>query len=507
MADFYHPRPNFLDHFTQGIGLGLSMRQASDRAKQIELETQKQQLVVDQYNQENTARQKLSDYANTPSAQTPGDMNLELTGEAQANQQINPGIRPDNAGIAPDSPDYKNDITGVQGVYEAPTGGEKPTLRMMLEEGVRLGVGPRQLQAIAGALRATDPRLASGGSVSRAFATSKEALDYQNSDEFKQAFPYGARLTQTSRGWQFAGLNPSNPADNIFHQDIAQGVDRNAALANRERVLYGGSSATTAGNVLGRAAAETGQPTPPFPQQGQPAAPVAPTGVAPGVAAPAPVAAAPTGVPLPQQAAAAIAGAKKSGTETAEMNLPLREKAVNYIEPRGLTAASPDMTEAEAIKRGYRPFNGKNAGQFVTFSRSAFGLLDQLEELSNKLLLPEGASLVDRVANYAKIQKHYYADDNSDVRKFYGIMASQLVTLVKAAGDAANVAVPEQEFQSKFLPDGFMDRKVAKDIIDSRRQLLRGTLDAALGTKAIPEAGRSGGLPPPPANWSPSPRR
>jgi hypothetical protein len=496
--DFYNPRPTFLDHFTQGIGLGLSMRQASDRAKQIEIESQKQKMLLDQYNQENTARQKLSDYANTPSAQTPGEMNLELTGEAQANQQINPGIRPDNAGIAPDSPDYKNDITGVQGVYEAPTGGEKPTLRMMLEKAVGLGVGPRQLQAIAGALRATDPRLASGGSVSRAFATSKEALDYQNSDEFKQAFPYGARLTQTSRGWQFAGLNPSNPADNIFHQDIAQGVDRNAALANRERVLYGGSSATTAGNVLGRAAAETGQPTPPFPQQGQPAAPVAPTGVAPGVAAPAPVAAAPTGVPLPQQAAAAMAGAKTTGKETAEMNLPLRDKAPNYIEPVGLTPAPPDMTEAEAIKRGYRTFSGKSPGQFVTMARSAFGILDRLEELSNKLLLPEKSGAAARAKNWAEIKSSKYIGDNPDVKEFYGLLGSQLATFAKAAGDAANIAVPEQEFQKEFLPDGFMSREVAKQIIQSRRNLLRGTLDAALGNKAIPQAGQSGssGLPP-----------
>jgi len=506
MADgnpYYHPRPSFFDEFSKGVGLGLSMRQASDRARSLELQAQQQQLALDQFNQENTARQKLGDYANTviPGTETPGAMNQGLTAEAQGNQQIAPEALPNNPG--------NPDITGVQGVYEAPTGGEKPTLRMMLEEGVRLGVGPRQLQAIAGALRATDPRLASGGSVSRAFATSKEALDYQNSDEFKQAFPYGARLTQTSRGWQFAGLNPSNPADNIYHEAIARGASQAEALAARNQSLFGASSTTGFATETGRAAAQMGVPIPPFQPPGQPqaAAPVGATGAAPGIAQPAPVAAAPTGVPLPQQAAAAMAGAKKAGTETAEMNLPLREKAVNYIEPRGLTAASPDMTEAEAIKRGYRPFNGKNAGQFVTFSRSAFGLLDQLEELSNKLLLPEGASLVDRGANYAKIQKHYYADDNSDVRKFYGIMASQLVTLVKAAGDAANVAVPEQEFQSKFLPDGFMDRKVAKDIIDSRRQLLRGTLDAALGTKAIPESGRSGGIPPPPPGWSPPPGR
>jgi hypothetical protein len=113
------------------------------------LEEQKQQFAVDQLRQENTARQKLGDYANTviPGTETPGAMNAGLTAEAQGNQQIAPEALPNNPG--------NPDITGVQGVYEAPTGGEKPTLRMMLQRGVELGVNPRQLQAIAGAIKSS----------------------------------------------------------------------------------------------------------------------------------------------------------------------------------------------------------------------------------------------------------------------------------------------------------------------------------------------------------------
>lgn len=82
-------RPSFFDEFSKGVGLGLSIRAASDRAKMIALEQQKQKLALDEFNQKSQDRQQLRDLAGpipgTPTMQT----NPALTAEAQANPDFN----------------------------------------------------------------------------------------------------------------------------------------------------------------------------------------------------------------------------------------------------------------------------------------------------------------------------------------------------------------------------------------------------------------------------------
>ena len=283
------------------------------------------------------------------------------------------------------------------------------------------------------------------------------------------------------------------------------------ALASKAVQIYrmGVNEATSAGQIRGRVGEELGTyggPVglpPPGGQLPAPTMPIASSAPVPGAASSPPS----QSIESPFQRSKRLqAGATKTGTEQAEMDLPLREKAAKYIHPSTLQPASPDMSEKDAMAKGYRVFQGGNPGQFVAMSRAAFNMMDRLEQLSSELLLSETASPSERGKNWAKLQQEYYKGNNAKVREFYGIMKSQLASLAKAAGDAANVAVPEQQFQEAFLPNGWMSFETAKGILDSRRALLRGTLEGALGTKAIPEArfpGAKSSMPPPPAGWRP----
>lgn len=412
----------------------------------------------------------------------------------------------------------------VAGAVEAGLTGGKPAVPGYEDEQAQMSrapvpaqPGPTPLdwkgQAMVGAARAgklpyaeiTKSVLGSTSQESRAFASAQDALAFKDTPDFNTAFPYGARLTQTSRGWQFTGIHPYNAANATYQAKKAAGASEAEAQQAMNEVLYGGAGARAQGTVLGGAAATMGVPTPPMPGAGAPApAPqpqqgAAPMGVGPGTTPPI----AQPGTSLPLQADTAKAKAKKTGTELAEMGLPLRERAAKYIHPQTLQPASPDISEQDAIAQGYRVFQGGNPGQFVAMSRSAFNMMDRLEQLAKKLLLPETASATERGKNWSKLQQRYYAGNDPDVREFYGIMESQLATLAKAAGDAANVAVPEQQFQRKFLPDGWMSFETAKGILDSRRALLRGTLEGALGTKPVPEANFPANRPSKPAIITP----
>jgi len=150
------------------------------------------------------------------------------------------------------------------------------------------------------------------GAGNAAFADVPSALAFQNSPEFKTAFPTGARLQQSSKGWTFQGVNPVNVAANEFHRVMAQTGDANQALAAYNSILFGGSAMQGAGRELGGAAATMGAPVPPAPALTQPGRPstqpqaqAAPPRIHPGFAGQiqaAPQAPAQPGQSLPLQA-------------------------------------------------------------------------------------------------------------------------------------------------------------------------------------------------------------
>ena len=88
MADgnrFYHPKPSFFEEFSKGVGLGLSMRQASDRAKQIEINAQEQRMRMGELERQRGVEDTMRTYANSvlPGTENiPGEMDSDATMEA-----------------------------------------------------------------------------------------------------------------------------------------------------------------------------------------------------------------------------------------------------------------------------------------------------------------------------------------------------------------------------------------------------------------------------------------
>lgn len=103
-----------------------------------------------------------------------------------------------------------------------------------------------------------------GAAASRAFATPQEALAFKNSEEYRQLYPYGARLNQTSRGLAFEGINPQDAANNAFHAELNKSGDRVKATQAYNDVLYGKGASGAAGRVAGEAGQFLGEPVAPM---------------------------------------------------------------------------------------------------------------------------------------------------------------------------------------------------------------------------------------------------
>src|SRR3990167_4145680 len=252
MADgnpYYTPQPSFFDRFSQGIGLGLSIRQASDRAKQIEIQTQEQKMRMEDMRQKQQTLQGV------------------LRGRRRA-QDLYERTATGGAPALPQTEEPGDPALGMQ--VEGQPGAAQPGRPMTLQEIVThaaLGEGKFQQGMFRGA--------GGGGAESRAFATVGEALAFQRSPEFKEAYPLGARLTQTSRGFAFTGINPSDPAANTFHSSLQQpGGNRPQALSDYNQSRYATEAAVRAGGVSGPAAAALGEAVPPMPPMSRPERPI-----------------------------------------------------------------------------------------------------------------------------------------------------------------------------------------------------------------------------------------
>lgn len=77
------------------------------------------------------------------------------------------------------------------------------------------------------------------GSVSRAFPDYESAIAFKNSPGFNDGFPMGAKLTQTSKGWQWTGIMPYDPVSNTYHATLnAPGGTREGAQAAANQATY-----------------------------------------------------------------------------------------------------------------------------------------------------------------------------------------------------------------------------------------------------------------------------
>ncbi len=164
----------------------------------------------------------------------------------------------------------------------------------MSQAPTRATIGPKAMSsneiALEGLLRqgkATSGAFSGGTrSQSLAFATPQEALAFKNSPEYKQLYPFGARLNQTSRGLAFEGINPQNAAANAFHSELAQSGDRAKATKAYNEVLYGAGASNAAGKVAGEAAQFLGEPIAPMQPNERPFPPASQVQSAPSIPGP-----------------------------------------------------------------------------------------------------------------------------------------------------------------------------------------------------------------------------
>lgn len=196
--------------------------------------------------------------------------------------------------------------------------------------------------------------------------------------------------------------------------------------------------------------------------------------------------------PAFQETTEKTAESRVTGQLAGQRNAPLGQNAANYIKPDDLTTAPPTMTETEAQAKGYRAFKGASGGQFLTMARSAQNILDRLDILVDRLLPSStGDKVKDAIlvrTNQVKLAALRQARD-PDVREFDALLKSNLAQFAKAAGDAANIAVPEQEFQREALPSSSDTKESGKRLLASKKAILRGVISGALGIKPLPQTG------------------
>ncbi len=176
------------------------------------------------------------------------------------------------------------------------------------------------------------------------------------------------------------------------------------------------------------------------------------------------------------------AGGTVTGKAEAEERVPLNEKASQWVNPTTLEYAAADMTADEAKKLGYATVT-KQIGAAIPSARAALQTLSRYEELSKKLLISAGKGTAADIANIqrnrASLTARYYAGD-PDVAEFVAL-SSSLPTQVKAMGDTGNIAIKEQEFQGRALPDytkDSLDSALRK--VESRKTLLQKIIRSSL---------------------------
>ena len=182
--------------------------------------------------------------------------------------------------------------------------------------------------------------------------------------------------------------------------------------------------------------------------------------------------------------AASRAGGAKVGGETAEMGLPLREKAIKYIHPEKLTTPPSDISEQAALQQGYRAFLGSNAPQFVTSARAAFEILNRWEALLPKIYDPKSEGFTGRIKNAGGIYQAFLNAD-PDAVEFFALQKSTLPLFARSMGDVANIAIAEQQFQEIAMPKPTDTLRSASRKISSRKNILKDVLKSSLGIKPI----------------------
>jgi hypothetical protein len=201
------------------------------------------------------------------------------------------------------------------------------------------------------------------------------------------------------------------------------------------------------------------------------------------------------GSPEAAQAAGNVAAGTATGrvqaTSAAEEGLPLNEKASQWVNRKTLEYAPAEMTPKEA-KAGDYASVAPRISAAIPAARLALRTLDRYRELADKLLVstekvdPVSGKTVkksqseivsDIKANQLKMQ--YWSTGDPDVQEFQSLQAT-VASHVKAFMDTGAIAVKEQEFQIKALPNDNDSVESALRKVDSRKTLLESIVRGAL---------------------------
>lgn len=222
----------------------LKREELSLRKKMLDMQL-KSHDIQDKLNQFNLEKAMRQDKA----TQEMGD--LWTKGVTEPETQV-PAVQPETGGIEqpefgtpgtlPEAPSLE------QSTFKVPARQRPATKEELLGKAVQADPQHAMAQIVKGLLGS------SGMSESRAFPTIEAALAFQNSPEFDQAFPDGAKLEQTSKGFQFKSKFAANPAWGAYNRELQTTKDPQAALQAMSNVIYGQGGAGAAGRTEGAAA-------------------------------------------------------------------------------------------------------------------------------------------------------------------------------------------------------------------------------------------------------------
>lgn len=326
-------------------------------------------------------------------------------------------------------------------------------------------------EAVTGMLR---QQFGNSSGMSRGYSTLQEA------QAAAKAAGISARIEQSPFGFFIKQVLPVNVAANRYHQVLNQTGNESLALQAFNEAMFGGSAASGAGSVSGKAAQELGEPAAPFVGiQGQ-------AGPAPGQAAPAPMQPAPP-PPLAQPARPQPDRTPRptpAGGSQAQRALRQRESIQREEQalPTGLqdTLAKGGTLKqiVQNIRSTYKPeYTNRLAGTKELEMRRRFGGMVGLgvgpEELQFRQHLQSAANLIVYLQTGKQINEAEAGRLNATIPQAYDIDEGNFLSSLDRFENEMHTIIQEQSRTGR---------------------LSRGLLEAF---------GQSGGasLPPPPAGW------
>lgn len=267
------------------------------KQKMLQLQIDKIQQANLEETQRNTALEQLGQLI-TQGVEEPQQLQVATPAQAQDLAPSNIAL-PQGAAVSPEG------LTQMPPPQQIPETTRRPATN---EEKVAAALKTSAKNEIAQQyIKSLFPTASSSSAANAAYATLQDAMAVKGTPDWQSAFPQGARLKQTSKGWQWESLTPVNFGASVAHtasQTWLQshpGDFQGAAQAGAQAMQnynFATQQAQAQGNVAGGVAAKTEtpvqpmqpmeQPTQVIPQNPQAATTATPSTVTPNAVTPTP---------------------------------------------------------------------------------------------------------------------------------------------------------------------------------------------------------------------------